>query len=362
MAAELTMTNETIRGPYTFTTFAAVSATEFYVAASPDGNDFGYPFARVAHFTSDRLEFVDFDFWVSDMALSDKTNPTASGISILAESGQYVLDVRRPQVIEQIANVIASAETGPMLGYLHAIANIGNCTFSCGDGGQTYIRSTAGNWRVLDQSLLDQKMPPGETDVLEILRNPSLIDNPDYMNKHLKELDERNSLDLQDIAGISKDDIYVCGGRGNIERELLHWDGQAFRSLLPPRTNPQIYTSSLSRLLIESDDRIWVCGQRGALLSGNAKEGFSEDPVASGFDTVFYDMAMYGGKLHIAALEEIFRHDGTQLTPLRIDVERKDRGAHTLQAIDGVLWAVSPKDILRFDGNKWERIPYPGND
>ncbi len=33
-----------------------------------------------------------------------------------------------------------------------------------------------------------------------------------------------------------------------------------------------------------------------------------------------------------------------------------------IEAVDGVLWVMGTKDLLRFDGQRWERIAFPGND
>ena len=30
-----------------------------------------------------------------------------------------------------------------------------------------------------------------------------------------------------------------------------------------------------------------------------------------------------------------------------------------VQAVDGVLWAVGPRELLRFDGTRWERFVHP---
>jgi hypothetical protein len=240
-----------------------------------------------------------------------------------------------------------------------SMSQIGPNLYACGDGGQVYQREAIGTWKILDHGLLDKQLDARW--ILDFMANPNLFNDPGRNKEFDKNLSASASLTLLSIVGLLEEDIYVCGGRGNLESAILHWDGRDFSSLLPPRLDPGAYTPSLSHLLIESHDRVWACGQQGALLMGNARDGFTQDPAATR-DILYYKMAMFREKLHIAGNDGIYRHDGEALTPLRIGIERRDRGAHTIEEAGGVLWAVSPKDILRFDGSTWERIAWPDND
>jgi hypothetical protein len=334
-----------INGPFTFTRASSISSSELYLAASPDGDDTGYPFTRIARFGAGGWTFADLDFWVVDLTLG------GDGESLLGLGERGAVFRWQGDGSAQILSAI-SVESTPRnrLGYVLAIQKIGRNYFVVGDGGQNYTSGDLIIWSPFDISIFDG---PAEAE-------PNIFDLE--IEQYMKQLAANTSLTLNSIVGSSESDIYACGGKGNIERGLLHLDRARFTSLFRPAADPEEYTSSLSKLLVESTDRIWACGQQGALMVGNARDGFVDDPAAAGYDTIFYDMAMFDGKLHIAGLQDIYRHDGNVLTPLRIGVERKDRGAHTIESVDGVLWAVSPKDILRYDGSVWERIPYPGND
>ena len=35
---------------------------------------------------------------------------------------------------------------------------------------------------------------------------------------------------------------------------------------------------------------------------------------------------------------------------------------YRLDSGDGVLWSFGPKDLLRFDGKVWKRVPFPENE
>ena len=49
--------------------------------------------------------------------------------------------------------------------------------------------------------------------------------------------------------------------------------------------------------------------------------------------------------------------------PERLDISDKLnlRDVSDIEAKDGVLWALSPKKLLRFDGNEWECFEHPNN-
>jgi hypothetical protein len=332
-----------IKGKFSLTRASAVSGNEIFVTSSPDMDDHGYPFTRIGHWKDGNWNFRDVDFWTASIFALQPLEA-----ALLGEKGDFAVFPAVETVTKVIDIDVARPPDAPRLGYLTSLRSINGQLYVTGDGGQIYVRSGSG-WQLLNASLLDGPQ----------VKAPSVfeLETEDYM----RQLRASTSLTLWDIAGTSGNDVYVCGGKGNIERALYHWNGDQFSSLIEPSSDPQDYTAALVNILIEKPDRIWTCGHEGALLVGNARDGFVQDAAAD-VDTLFYSMAIFEGKLHIAGARDIFRHDGDRLTPLRIDTDRKDRGAHTLQAIDGVLWAVSPKDILRYDGNKWERIPYPGND
>ena len=45
---------------------------------------------------------------------------------------------------------------------------------------------------------------------------------------------------------------------------------------------------------------------------------------------------------------------------VRTGLSPEPEDAHTIEAVDGALWVIGMKDLVRFDGRRWERIPVPG--
>ena len=96
---------------------------------------------------------------------------------------------------------------------------------------------------------------------------------------------------------------------------------------------------------------------------GNARDGFrTMNPRSTqlfGSVTKFQNMLYLGSNLGLFQFDldrqdRVFRKVRTGLQP-----ELQD--ANIADVADDVLWSVGPKDIVRFDGTKWERFHHPDN-
>ena len=115
---------------------------------------------------------------------------------------------------------------------------------------------------------------------------------------------------------------------------------------------------------METPERVWVCGRHGTLLSGNRREGFH--PVAGVSQVAsFSRMAMFGGHLYLGAYANprgLFVYDDGRMKRVRSGLKPDIEDVNMIEAVDDVLWVMGAKDLLRFDGDNWERIAFPGND
>jgi hypothetical protein len=155
------------------------------------------------------------------------------------------------------------------------------------------------------------------------------------------------------VDGPSEDEIYVCGAHGTI----LVWDGSSFETL-PPMTE-----ATYVDIFVESADRIWISGRKGTLVRGNRRDGFN--PVAvTARQQLFSKMTWYDGKLYLASGANprgLFAYHRARIDQVWSGLTPDILDAHTVDSMDGVLWVVGSKDILRFDGKRWERIDHPDN-
>ena len=203
---------------------------------------------------------------------------------------------------------------------------IGEGLYACGDGGQVYRRRGRGDWLHLDSRFLQPANTPFE-----------------------------DKLMMVQIDGPSEDEIYICGYNG----KMLFYDGTSARRI-------DLGTDAhLVDILVEDERSIWICGSKGVLLRGNHRDGFAPVPGVTG-QSLFNSMALFDDKLYLAAStgrpSGLFVYDYGFLRPVSTGLGPEIENPHTLTTRDGIMWAVSMKDMIRFDGTRWERIDFPGND
>jgi hypothetical protein len=352
---------EPLTGPFRIFAACAAGPDKICLGLVPKTMERGYPFTRLARFRAGEWETKDVPFAVSGIATAFFPTKLTSSYQILAETGE-TFPFDDAALVERIAELAASATAyEPRIGFLNAISQIEGDLLVVGDRAQVYRRK-ASVWNRLG-SEIDQEINEDDEDddILKLLRSPSLLSDRRHMRDHRKKFRDGTPITLWCISGKTSNDFYVGGGRGNVERTLLHWDGSNFNSVIESPTDPEDYTASLTDILVETADRVWACGHRGALLVGNSRDGFRQDPAAD-VDTLFQSMTLFEDHLYLASVNDIYRHDGDRLSRIRPGVKRLDAGAFYIRATEDVLWAVSPNDVLRYDGTNWERIPYPGSD
>jgi ligand-binding sensor domain-containing protein len=158
------------------------------------------------------------------------------------------------------------------------------------------------------------------------------------------------------IDGPHENAIYLTGAVSSdgLPPFVYFWNGQAWHSVKLPDVAERI-----TAMHVASEQRIWLCGANGTLLVGNAQEGFRS---LSTYDDnqLFTSITEFEGRMYLASNYGLFVYDpqkhwqGIQRVKTTLKPDLQD--ANIVDAVDGVLWSIGPKDIARFDGQQWERI------
>lgn len=323
-----------IRSTITFRTGVAGARFIIGVSAAMDALDPSEPYSRVYFLderTPQRWGVNEHDFVIPSLCVwRDPDAPERRCFVALSEDG-HVVFLYPQQIHEQISGAGLHNATAQGLGYLNDIQQIGGHLYACGYSGQVYRRRGADDWEHLDHGLLQK---------------PD-VDGPRYFPEAINGPHERA--------------IYIAGsedGRGYPPRADF-WDGNVWCRLELPAT-----TGRLTNIFVESEERIWLCGSKGTLLLGNARDGFAMmSPLGARHlilsVTKYRDLYYLGTNLGLFQLDltlpnRVFRQVRTSLDP--------DLGdANIVQVVDDVLWSIGPKDVARFDGANWERFPHPDN-
>lgn len=145
------------------------------------------------------------------------------------------------------------------------------------------------------------------------------------------------------IHGFDSDELYAVGLQG----ALWRYDGSRWEEIASP-TNRMLTTV---RCL--PDGTVWVAGEKGGLLRGRGDEWELVDIDVPKLDIL--DVNYYQDILYLASEGRIYALAGDQLAPVDFGEDKPDT-CGILKVEAGCLWSCGTEDILRFDGNKWERI------
>ena len=296
-------------------------------AAMPEDNETYDKFTRMVFYAHDTRQWSSeaVDCCVQSIVIFRPLTERSSKYTSMSAEGDILIFSEETKS-ERISGAGIEAADSRFHGRMRGLRVIGDDLYACGDGGQFYRRRELGAWAHLDPRFLQPPDTPFE-----------------------------DKLMMVQIDGPSENEIYICGYRG----KLLFYDGVTARRI-------DLGTdANLVDILVENETTIWICGSKGTLLRGNHRDGFSQVPGITG-QSLFNSMAFFDDNLYLAAStgrpSGLFVYDHGFLRGVRTGLEPEIRNPHILTARNGVMWAVSVKDILRFDGEHWERIDFPGND
>lgn len=332
--------------PITFVNGCAINRDMYYIASSPDlwteSEDAPYSVMFIYQDqTEEKWFYHELPNWevVSTCFPEPMANETRKAYALNID-GEVECYSRDGTIIEVIDDA-GDKEGGPNYGPVNRIRKLGKHLYVCGHGGQVYRRVDTG-WEHCDAGLLQAPVSAqpssGITEEERQQMIQSMIDAMDH------------EIALYDINGPNEDDLYVVGSDGFI----AHYDGQHWSRL------NRVTGSHLNCIHVVSPSELWIAGSVGTVLRGNARQGFKVVArKTSEWD--FLSITSYEGSIYIAADDGIYSMRNEK--PERLDISDKLnlRDVSDIEAKDGVLWALSPKKLLRFDGNEWECFEHPNN-
>jgi hypothetical protein len=272
-----------------------------------------YDFSRMFYLDRDQWIHHDLEWDVVSVCLLPETSGERRKYCALSMQGDVELDFPGGPEIEKIP----TAGTYQGSGAVKQIRCIDGQLYVCGDQGQVYQRKVPGEWVHIDEGLLDTEI-------------------------------SASALDFNGMDGNGEHDLYVVGYHGRI----FHRDSNGWTALDSP-TNVH-----LERVRCVSQDKVYICGNHGTLLSGNA-EGFQVHGMED-FKEHFWDLEWFEGKLYIASLVGLFEFDGEEIRPVNTGL-KPEIGGYRLDSRDGVLWSFGVDDLAFYDGGQWHRIIHPDN-
>ncbi|MDR1848841.1 MAG: hypothetical protein LBQ75_02260 [Zoogloeaceae bacterium] len=280
---------------------------------------------------SDQWEFMKLEHWVT-VALVRFVGPkpfmcvmTQEGNVILRRVGEGAGD---ENYMEKIPGAGLNWEDSVGYGYMTQLRQIGKHLYACGTSGQVYKHTGLYKWAHMDKGILGK---PGD----EVFWIPN------------------------DINGPHESAIYLAGSISTtgLPPFLAFWNGKVWRKVAVPEV-----AGYFTRIFAESESRIWLCGDNGTLLLGNADDGFKS--LSSVEDNqLFTSITMFNGMVYLGSNLGPFVYDPNQpddgIRPLKTTLNPPLKDVHSVDAKDGVLWMIGSKDLARFDGTDWQRIEIP---
>lgn len=239
----------------------------------------------------------------------------------ISEEGKVWFQLKQ-RIVEDIPHAGLSKPTSLKLGYMGGICQLAGELYAFGYAGQVYRRSSPGTWEHFDEGMI------GSTE------------------------------DRYDVSGLclSRNVFYAItrmGGKGRIySRGGNRWMNEI---------NPS--GEWLNAIDADAEGTVWICGRNGALLTGNAANGFRHvgDPECN---EEFLSIALYRDQVWLSSATDVFRYTpgSEKLSKVYTGIFPDIRSANRLQVADGVLWSFGHDDIVRFDGETWTRFVCPGTE
>jgi photosystem II stability/assembly factor-like uncharacterized protein len=268
--------------------------------------------SRLLLLTGER-EWMSHD--VKSRIVSVHTNRSSSQLFALGRDG-FVSIATGTYLSEE--RILDGGTGGKKIGYVSQIRVIGDEVYVCGDLHQVYRRTESG-WIHIDEEIL--------------VRDPRAVGRG-----------------LNSIDGTASNDIYAVGDRGII----LHYDGSHWEDMGSP-TN-----CSLERVRCVSRDEVYICGARGTLLRGKGKEW----ELLGGevmFDEDFWSVEWFQDSLYVSTSSRLLEWVDEEMRVVEGGLSYPIKGHH-LSATRKSLWSIAVNDLFRFDGEQWNKVPYPANE
>jgi hypothetical protein len=191
----------------------------------------------------------------------------------------------------------------------------GGHAIAVGHRRNVYLRKAANNWVRLDNGLF----PQGEDTELD-------------------------GTGFDDIDGFSEEDVYACGGKG----DLWHYDGNVWTQVDIP-TNRR-----LKQICCAEDDIVYITMDNNDVIRGrNDVWGIiGEDKPDEGIESI----VSFNGQVLFSTESEIYTIDGEQFVPADLGNMPEMNAKSYLAAGDGILVVAGSDEAAMYDGKEWTVI------
>lgn len=152
------------------------------------------------------------------------------------------------------------------------------------------------------------------------------------------------SRDVEAIAGIDAEDFYSVGWTGGINRHI-----GSVTAEIEPLTN-----LVLASVCVNTSGRVYACGQRGVILSGQEDEW--KVVCADSTEEDLWSISAFRDEIYVASITSLYRLDGDSLIRVDFDGEPVASCYHLSTLRDERLLSTGREDVMVFDGSAWERV------
>lgn len=174
------------------------------------------------------------------------------------------------------------------------------------------------------------------------------IDKNTWQPMHSTEMIEKKRMPeylmgFRDIDGFSDNEIYACGGDG----DLWLYGGQKWQQINSP-TNV-----SLEKICCASNGMVYITTNRDLLLFGRGDKWELQDIDTNGHR--LKEIVCYNDRVFVSSRKQLFEIENNRLIKTKMDIPKMDGYSH-LAAGDGILVVGGTHSAQFYDGQKWNEI------
>jgi hypothetical protein len=148
---------------------------------------------------------------------------------------------------------------------------------------------------------------------------------------------------FRDIDGYSENDLYACGGRG----DLWRFDGKRWIHQDCPTD------ANLERIVCAPDGNVYVTTNQAMLVVGHADQWRTVDIDIQG--QMLQEIVCYGERVLVSTDDSVFDITGGIAKPVAFGLPKMTLYTH-LAAGDGILILAGQREAFSYDGSRWKKI------
>lgn len=190
----------------------------------------------------------------------------------------------------------------------------GGYAYAAGIGRKVYQRTAAAHWTLLTDATLTGTLP-GDLD----------------------------HAGFQDIDGFADNDLYACGGLG----DLWHYDGKRWTREDIPTNAP------LGKILCAPDGKVYITtGQRQLLIGRRGTWRVHKADIGK---EMLAQIVEFDGRVWVSTDQAIYEVRGQDVVPAALGQPKMSLCTH-LASGDGVLVVAGAHEAYLYDGSAWKTI------